>query len=120
MKPMRQLLLGAAALLLGWSLQAAAAPGGYTDCSKADLADEKAICSDLPLVQEDARMVTLYKVALSLSGMGVRGDLQDGQTAWLERRHACKADLACLRAAYGARIDRLQAVIDAISSRGPF
>ncbi|MCW6509507.1 lysozyme inhibitor LprI family protein [Lichenifustis flavocetrariae] len=112
--------LFAAGFLLGGLTQAVAAPDGFIDCAKAATVDEKAICADIKLVQDDARMVTLYKVAMGLAGMGVRGDLQDGQSTWLEHRHTCKDDTTCLRTTYAARIERLQKVIDAVAARGPF
>ena len=107
-------------VLFAGVLRAEAASDGFVDCAKAERADEKAICADIKLVQDDAKMVTLYKVAMGLSGMGVRGDLQDSQVAWLESRHACKEDAACLRSTYATRNERLQKVIDAVAARGPF
>lgn len=106
--------------LLLLSGPAAAAPDGFTDCAKAEMADEKAICGNTRLIQQDARMVTLYEVATSLAGMGTRGDLKDGQAKWLDARHDCKADIACLGEAYGKRIEQLKKIIDAVASRGPF
>lgn len=106
--------------LLGATFGAYAGSGGFIDCAKVEKSDEKTICADIKLIQEDARMVTLYKIATGLVGMGARGDLQDAQVGWLETRHACKEDAVCIRAAYGSRVERLQKVIDGIAARGPF
>ena len=84
------------------------------------MADEKAICGNTRLIQQDARMATLYEVATSLAGMGTRGDLKDEQARWLDARHGCKADIACLGETYGKRIGELKKIIDAVASRGPF
>ncbi len=108
------------ALLLVGSASVLAASDGFIDCNKSQTLDEKAICADLKLIQQDAQMVTLYKVATGLAGMGVRGDLQDSQVTWLETRHGCKDDAACLRATYTKRIERLQKVVDGVAARGPF
>lgn len=110
-------------LVLGWLVSvgtsAFAAPDGFTDCTKADLPDEKAICADPGLIQADARMVTLFKVATSLVGMGARGDVEDAQVKWLAGRHGCKADASCLRDAFEMRTEQLQKVIDTVAGRGP-
>jgi uncharacterized protein len=113
-------ILSCTGFLLTGVLPAFAASDGFIDCNKAEKPDERAICADIKLVQEDAHMVTLFKVATGLVGMGTRGDLQDTQIAWLETRHACKEDTACLRSAYVSRIERLQKVIDGVTARGPF
>lgn len=104
-----------AAIVLAAVLAATAALAAEDgiDCAKAEQPDEKAICADAALVRDDTRMASLFKAAMGRSGMGERGDLQDGQTAWLDERRACKADATCLRAAYAARIERLRSVIDA-------
>jgi uncharacterized protein len=115
-----RLLLASALLLIGLATAKAEAPGGFTDCAKAEAVDEKAICANLELVQEDARMVTMFKIATGFVGMGERGTIDDGQVAWLARRHACKADLACLWEAYGLRVRQLQKVLDDVKARGPF
>lgn len=107
-------------LLTGLPVAWAEAPGGFTDCAKAATADEKAICADLELVQEDARMVTMFKIATGFVGMGERGAIDDSQVAWLAKRHACKSDGACLHEAYGIRIRQLQKVLDDVKARGPF
>lgn len=111
-------VLSSAILLL--AAPVLAAPAGFADCSRAQTADEKAICAEPTLIQDDARMVTLFKVATSFVGMGTRGEIEDAQVKWLESRHACKDDAACLREAYAKRIGQLQKVIDAVAARGPF
>jgi uncharacterized protein len=119
---MRPVLLCAALTALSCPPGAARAdaPGGFTDCAKAETADEKAICSNIELVQADARMVTMFKIATGFVGMGERGTIDDAQVAWLAQRRACKADVTCLREAYGTRVRQLQKVLDDVKARGPF
>lgn len=66
--------------------------------------DEKAICANRDLNDLDVRMVTEFKWLSGMFAMGMRGDLQDQQTAWLKTRQACGKDKACIRKAYGVRL----------------
>ena len=117
---MRHTAIATVLLLASLPAARAEAPGGFTDCAKAAATDEKAICANVDLVQEDARMVTMFKIATSFVGMGERGAIDDAQVAWLAKRHACKADAACLHEAYGLRVRQLQKVLDDVKARGPF
>ena len=117
---MRAPVLAVVLLIAAAGAARADAPGGFTDCAKAETADEKAICGNTELVQEDARMVTMFKIATGFVAMGQRGTIDDAQVAWLTKRHACKADVSCLKDAYGVRIRALQKVLDDIKARGPF
>jgi uncharacterized protein len=51
------------------------------DCAKAETADEKAVCADRQLNDEDVEMSVLYSQLRPLLGMGARGDLDDEQVA---------------------------------------
>lgn len=102
-----------------------AAPAGAADyaplnCAAAKSATERAICGNYGLGQMEARMATLYEWATSLVAMGQRGDLQDGQRAFIAKRETCGANIGCIRNAYDARIAQLQAVMANIRSKGPF
>ncbi len=90
------------------------------DCSKAEAADERAVCADRQLNDEDVEMAVLYTQLKPLLGMGARGDMEDEQAAWLEQRAACGADRACLGKAYQERIQQLKGGSEALSKRGPF
>lgn len=90
------------------------------NCSKASSPAERTICRNYNLGQQEARMATLFGVATSLVAMGQRGDLQDAQRAWLNKRDACGNDVACLTKAYDARIRDLNGVVESVASRGPF
>ncbi|MDX7951035.1 hypothetical protein P7D22_07565 [Lichenihabitans sp. Uapishka_5] len=116
---MRRVSLAIIALLAATAARADA-PGGFTDCEKAATADEKAICGHVELAQQDARMVTMFKIAKGFVGMGARGAINDAQVAWLAKRHACKAAVPCLQTTYGTRIRELQKVLDDVKARGPF
>ena len=96
----------------GFPLRATAAS---FDCDKPDLAaDETAICTNRDLNDMDVKMVTTFELITGLLPMGNRGVVQDEQVAWLSKRQACNADLACLRASYTERLAQLKAVYDMI------
>lgn len=81
------------------------------DCEKAELApDETAICDNRALNDADVRMVTTFELLSGLLAMGARGTMQDDQIAWLARRQACEADVACIQAAYEDRMEELRQV----------
>jgi uncharacterized protein len=111
-------LSGLVALLM----TAAWRPAGAAsfDCSKAAADDEKAVCADRQLNDEDVEMAVLYTRLKPLLGMGARGDMEDEQAAWLKRRAACGGDRACLGKAYEERIQQLRGGFEALTKRGPF
>ena len=111
-------LTGLVALLMtaGWQPAGAAS----FDCSRAEAADEKAVCADWQLNDQDVEMAVLYTQLKPLLGMGARGDMEDEQAAWLKRRSACGADRACLGKAYQERVQQLRGGFEALSKRGPF
>ncbi|SCY99009.1 lysozyme inhibitor LprI family protein [Microvirga guangxiensis] len=90
------------------------------DCSKAEAADEKAICADRRLNDQDVEMAVLYTQLKPLLGRGARGDMEDEQAAWLKRRAGCGADRACLGKAYEDRVQQLRRGFEALAKRGPF
>lgn len=110
--------VASALLILGCSWQPASAAS--FDCSKAETADEKAICADRQLNDDDVEMATLYVQLKPFLGMGARGDMEDQQAAWLKRRAACGADHACLSKAYADRVQQLRGGFEALAKRGPF
>jgi uncharacterized protein len=110
-------LTGLAALLTAAAWQPARAAS--FNCSKAEAADEKAVCADRQLNDEDVEMAVLYTQLKPLLGMGARGDMEDEQAAWLKRRAACGADRACLGRAYQERIQQLRGGFEALAKRGP-
>lgn len=100
----------------------AAQAGAYSpiDCSKANTAAERVVCSSYDLGQDEAHMATLFSVATSLVAMGQRGSIEDTQRDWLKTRDGCGKSAECLRKAYTARIKELDDIIAGIASRGPF
>ncbi len=85
------------------------------DCQKPDLAeDETAICQTLSLNDMDVKMVTTFELLSGLLAMGARGELQDQQIEWLTKRGECKGDVACLTAAYTARMAQLATVYEGV------
>ncbi|MBB3964003.1 uncharacterized protein GGQ67_001642 [Rhizobium metallidurans] len=78
------------------------------DCEAKELKpDEKAICDNRVLNDADVKMVTTFDLLSGLLAMGSRGTMQDEQTAWLKKRQACAADVACIQAAYDERLKQL-------------
>lgn len=81
------------------------------DCQQPELAaDETAICKTLSLNDLDVKMVTTFELLSGLLAMGARGELQDQQIEWLTKRGECEGDIACLTAAYTARMAQLATV----------
>src|SRR5919112_1098038 len=108
------LSLAALSILL---LTAAGQPGWAAsfDCAKAGTGDEKAVCADRALNDEDVEMSVLYSQLKPLLGMGARGDLDDEQVAWLKRRAGCGDDRACLSQAYQERVRQLRRGFEALA-----
>ena len=90
------------------------------DCTKAETADEKAVCADRQLNDDDVEMSVLYSQLKPLLGMGARGDMEDDQVAWLKRRASCGDDRVCLSKAYQDRLRQLRGGFEALAKRGPF
>jgi uncharacterized protein len=90
------------------------------DCAKAQTTDEKAVCADRALNDQDVEMSVLYTQLKPLLGMGARGDMEDAQVAWLKRREACGGDRTCLSKAYEDRLLQLRGGFEALAKRGPF
>jgi uncharacterized protein len=109
-------------LVMGVAAAGAGHAAGYAplDCAAARSPTERAICRTYALGQLEARMATLYEWTTSLVAMGQRGDIQDAQRAFIEKREACGAKVSCIRRAYDARIAQLQAVMKRIARNGPY
>ena len=90
------------------------------DCRQATKPDEFAICDSRELSQLDVKMATLYDTVIKLVGMGVRGDMQDRQRAWLQERAGCGADRACISRLYESRIRVLEGDVARIAKGGPY
>lgn len=106
-----------AAALAALALPAAAAS---FDCAKARKADERAICANRDLNDQDVRMDQLYAITRHLVPMGGRGAIMDDQRAWLKSRASCGANRACLARSYDNRIRQLNTVMDRVYQQGPF
>jgi uncharacterized protein YecT (DUF1311 family) len=84
-------------------------PVASFDCGKAGTSTEKAICSDIPLARLDRALADSYAQALSwASDDAEKAKIRDAQRAWIGKRNACGGDVACLTAAYDARMKALQ------------
>lgn len=105
--------LAAAILCAGAAFLPAPARAASFDCGRARAADEIAVCRSPTLSALDSEMGGLFyayaRVPMMMGGSGARRD--DAQ-AFLARRRVCRADTACLAAAYRARIAALKRGID--------
>jgi uncharacterized protein len=90
------------------------------NCGKVSNATERTICSTPSLLQADARMTTYFEIATQFVGMGVRGDLEDSQQAFVAMRNKCGTNKACILAAYKKQTVPLEAVIANVKTHGPF
>ena len=90
------------------------------DCRKARTADEKAICANRDLNDQDVRVDQMYGVTRHLVPMGGRGAIMDDQRAWLQARKTCGSNQACLKRTYDKRLGELNKVMDRVYSQGPF
>ncbi|MGH8782033.1 lysozyme inhibitor LprI family protein [Paraburkholderia sp.] len=100
-------------------------PGGAAwaasfDCAQAKQPDERAICASRVLSEQDVEMAVRYEMLTGLVAMGTRGDMQEAQHDWLQRRARCGASRSCLASAYRERIDALKQQYQQLKSRGPF
>lgn len=90
------------------------------NCRFARLPDERAVCADLTLNDQDVRMAQLYDITRRLVPMGTRGAIMDRQVVWLRQRQACGANRQCLANAYAGRIAELNQVMERVYGQGPF
>lgn len=79
--------------------------GPSFDCTQATSATALAICGNADLSELDRQMAILY---YSRTDYAADQAVRDTQRAWIRGRDTCQADVACLRAAYSARIQQLQ------------
>ena len=115
---MRRLIL--ALVLTAASAGALPAAAASFDCRKARTADEKAICANRDLNDQDVRVDQMYGITRHLVPMGGRDAIMDDQRAWLKARRTCGADQACLRRSYDRRLRELNTVMDRVYRQGPF
>ena len=108
---MRRFILTLAAF--GTLFLASPAAAASFDCGHARAADEVTVCRTPSLSALDSEMGGLWyaysRVPMLMGGNGDRGD---EARAFLERRRACGRNVACLTAAYRARIEALRRGID--------
>lgn len=101
-------------LLLLMKLQSAHAAS--FDCSQtALLPDERAICSRLKLNDLDVEMSIEYHWLSGILGMGARGEMNDDQQIWLQKRRRCGSDTTCLTVHYQQRIKELNDIYRSIN-----
>ncbi|MCZ7858744.1 lysozyme inhibitor LprI family protein [Agrobacterium salinitolerans] len=108
-------ILLACGILFTSSLVSPASAASF-DCAKPDLAaDEKAICDNRALNDQDVKMATTFDILTQLMAMGARDTLRDEQSQWLKQRQECAADVACLTRSYEERVKRLGEAFQSIN-----
>ena len=108
-------ILLASGILLAPSFISLASAASFV-CEKTDLAaDEKAICDNRMLNDQDVKMATTFDILTQLMAMGARDTLRDEQSQWLKKRQECAADVACLTSAYEERMKRLGEAFQSIN-----
>lgn len=90
------------------ALVAAPAAAASFDCARARAPDERAICADRALNDQDVRLATWLDALGRIQLMGANGVMRDDQRAWLAARRRCGADRACLARAYDRRLGALR------------
>jgi uncharacterized protein len=90
------------------------------DCARAAAPDERAVCANRALNDQDVRLGLLYDLTTKLVGMGQRGDLQDTQRQFLIDRRACGGRVSCIAPLYQKRIDAMMAIMARVEQSGPF
>lgn len=96
---------------------AAPAAAASFDCARARLPDERAICADRALNDQDVRLATWLDALGQLQLMGANGAMRDDQRAWLAARHGCGGDRVCLAHSYDRRIGDLTHAYGAWAAR---
>ncbi|WP_216329924.1 lysozyme inhibitor LprI family protein [Rhizobium sp. X9] len=106
----------ASSIILAFSALVSPASAASFDCTKPDLAaDEKAICDNRALNDQDVKMATTFDILTQLMAMGARDTLRDEQSQWLKRRQECAADVACLTGAYEEHMNKLGEAFQSIN-----
>ena len=110
---MRRTALALAAFAGTLFLASPAAAASF-DCGQARAADEVTVCRTPSLSALDSEMGGLwYAYSRVPMLMGGSGDRAGDARAFLDRRRACGASVACLTSAYRARIAALHQGLDA-------
>ncbi len=94
-------------MLLVAALVAGPASAASFDCTRARVPDERAICADRRLNDQDVRMATWLEVLGDVQLMGANAAMRDAQREWLAARHRCGGERTCLARAYDRRIGDL-------------
>jgi uncharacterized protein len=89
------------------------------DCSKARAPDERAICEDRELNDQDVRVAVLYQTTSHFLAMGARDEARAQQARWLAERQRCGANRACLSRVYAQRLAELEQIMDKAYALGP-
>jgi len=100
-----------AAVALSLAAFAAAGPArpATTDCAKADIPAEYAICNSESLQDLDEKLDAAYSKQIKVTtGVSDRQKLARQQSDWTSQRDACKGNVTCLALRYQERLADLE------------
>jgi uncharacterized protein len=99
-----------ALLMTAW-IGASPASGQSFDCRNARFADEKTICREAGLGQLDKDLAGTYDRAGKKLSKKEREDFENNETAFVNARHRCGENLACIEQSYRNRLQELQTLL---------
>jgi uncharacterized protein len=74
------------------------------DCSKAETADEKAICQTPTLLAQDEKVNVAFKKIMAAASPEAKDNLRKSQRLWLRNDRNCEGDFTCLDKAMERRL----------------
>jgi len=78
------------------------------DCSKAESADERAICKSPGLKKQDMQLNTAFAQRLQTADTAQKANLRASQRLWLRLERNCQGDVGCLDTAMRKRLRLLR------------
>jgi uncharacterized protein len=99
-----------ALLMTAW-IGASPAAGQSFDCRNARFADEKTICREAGLGQLDKDLAAAYDRAGKKLSKKEREEFESNETAFVNARHRCGENLACIEQSYRNRLQEFQTLL---------
>jgi len=88
-------------------------------CPRYSRADERAICRNQALHDQDMALRVTYEITLRFLGMGARDAERERQREWVAERGSCGSNIDCLTTQYKRRAAELQLILDRAYALGP-
>jgi uncharacterized protein len=79
-------------------------PAAALDCTKAETADEKAICQTPALLAQDEKVNAAFKKIMAAASPEAKDNLRKSQRLWLRNDRNCDGDFTCLDKAMERRL----------------